>query len=113
MEKVWQELKKIEAQAEQIRNEAQEKSRQIVDIAQQEAEKLVLNSKTYAQEEAQKLEAQAIQDAQRDREQKLEVSRQTAEEIRRQAVPRMDKASDSVVSAVLGEKRRDEDNKVR
>ncbi len=52
MEKVWEELKKIEAKADQIKSTAQNKAKEITVLAQQEAEKLVANSKTYAEEEA-------------------------------------------------------------
>ena len=53
MEKVWDELKKIEALAEQVRSEAQQNAKEITGLAQKEAEKLLSNSKTYAQKEAQ------------------------------------------------------------
>ena len=49
MEKVWEELKKIELQAEQIRIEAQNRAKEITNLANQEAEKLVANSKAYAE----------------------------------------------------------------
>ena len=55
MEKVWEELKKLEAKAEQIKSNAQNKAKEITVLAQQEAEKLVANSKTYAEEEAKQL----------------------------------------------------------
>jgi len=51
MEKVWEELKKIEAQAEQIRSEAQDKSMQISTMAQKQAQTLSLNAKNYSAEE--------------------------------------------------------------
>ena len=57
MEKVWDELKKIEAQAEQISSDAQDKAKKISLLAKQDAEKLIANSKTYAEEESQKLYA--------------------------------------------------------
>ena len=53
MEKVWSELKKIEAQAEQIRVDAQDNAKKMIALAQQQAEMLIANSKTYAKEEAQ------------------------------------------------------------
>jgi len=49
MEEVWEELKKIEAQAEQIRAEAQDKGKETTKIAEQDAELLLTNSKTSAE----------------------------------------------------------------
>ncbi len=40
MEKVWDELKKIDAQADQIQSDAQEKAKKITVLAKEEAEKL-------------------------------------------------------------------------
>jgi F0F1-type ATP synthase membrane subunit b/b' len=50
MERVWEELMKIETEAELIRSEAQSKAKGIVKIAEEEAEKLIANSKKYATE---------------------------------------------------------------
>jgi hypothetical protein len=47
MKKVWEELKKIDAQAEQIRSYAKEKSKRITSLAEKNAEKLLANSKAY------------------------------------------------------------------
>jgi F0F1-type ATP synthase membrane subunit b/b' len=51
MERAWEELKKIEAQAEQIRSEAESRAKDIIRLADQEAEKLLANGKAYAEEE--------------------------------------------------------------
>ena len=60
MERVWDELKKIEAQAEQIQNDAQDRAKKMLLHAKQDAEKLIENSKTYAEAESQKVYAKAI-----------------------------------------------------
>ena len=103
MEKVWEELKKIEAQAEQIRSEAQKNAKEITILSQKEAEKLVTNSQNYAQQEAQGLYASTVEAANRNRDQQLRANQQTTETISKHAQQRMDKASSTVVTAVLGE----------
>ena len=52
---VWDELKKIEAKAEQIRTEAQSTAKSISDLAKQDGEKLIANSQIYADEKRQQL----------------------------------------------------------
>jgi vacuolar-type H+-ATPase subunit H len=113
MEKVWEELKKIEAQAEQIRGEAQDKSKQIADIAKQEAEGFLADSKSYAQEDAQQLLTNVDSDANRKREEELKSNAQITEKLTARAQERMDQATDAIVNAVLGEKDVDADHKVR
>ncbi len=105
MEKVWDELKKIEAQAGQIHSEAQDKAKEIIAMAHKEAEELVANSKTYAQEEAQKLYTDTIARANRQRDEKLKANQQAAKQLKVQAEKRMEQASQQIVDAVLGEKK--------
>jgi F0F1-type ATP synthase membrane subunit b/b' len=101
MEKVWDELKKIEAQAEQIQNDAQDRAKKMVLLAKQDAEKLVENSKTYAEAESQRLQAKAIEEANQERDENLKVSAEAAENLKLIAEKRMDKAVSAVVNAVL------------
>ncbi len=103
MEKVWGELKKIEAQAEQIRTDAQDKAKQITTLAQQEAEKLVTNSKSYGDAESQKLYQTAVQQANEDREKQLKTNQAAAAKLKAQAEKRMDQAVSAVVDSVLEE----------
>ena len=103
MEKVWEELKKIEAQAEQIRSEAKTNAKEITRLAQNEAEKLLADSKTYAQQEGQQLYASTVEEVNRSRNQQLKENQQTTENLTKQAQLRMDKASSTIVAAVLGE----------
>jgi vacuolar-type H+-ATPase subunit H len=104
MEKIWEELRKIEAQAEQIRNEAKDKAKEIALLAQQEAEKLAADSEAYAEEEALKLHTDAIREANRSHDGRLKANRKSAEKLRAQAEKRMDQASSTIVKAILGEK---------
>ena len=103
LEKVWEELKKIDAQAEQIRSEAQTDAKEITSLSQKESEELLVNSKNYAQQEAQQLYTETVSEANRSRDQQLETNRQTTENLGKQAQQRMEKASSTIVTAVLGE----------
>jgi len=101
MEKVWDELKKIEAQAEQIQNDAQARAKKMVFLAKQDAEKLVENSKTYAEAESQKLYAKAIEKANLERDELLKTNEEAAGNLKLRAEKRMDKAVLLVVNAIL------------
>jgi vacuolar-type H+-ATPase subunit H len=101
MEKVWDELKKIEAQAEQIQNDAQDRAKKMVFLAKQDAEKLVENSKTYAEAESQKLYAKAIEEANQERDEHLKTNEVAAGNLKLKAEERMDKAVSLVVKAIL------------
>jgi len=103
MEKVWEELKKIEAQAEKIRSEAQDKAKKITTLAQQEAEKLIANSRAYAEEEAQQLYASTMEEANHIRDEQLKANQETTEKLRTNAEKRMEGASMAVVNAVFEE----------
>lgn len=101
MEKVWEELKKIEAQAVQIRGDTQTKAKDIANIAQQEAEGLLANSAVYAEEEGQQLYINTIQQANQNREEQLKANQKTADKLRAQAEKRMESAITKVVNAVI------------
>jgi vacuolar-type H+-ATPase subunit H len=103
MQKVWEELKKIEAEAEQIQTDAQDKAKKITLQAQKDAEKLLSNSRVYAQEESQKLYTNAIAEANKSREERLAANEKIAENLKVEAEKRMDKAVTAVVNAVLEE----------
>lgn len=103
MEKVWDELKKIEAQAEQIRSEAQDEAKKMTTLAQQEAEKLIANGKAYGEEEAQQLYTSAIQGANRNRDEQLKANQETRANLREQAEKQIEQAVSTVVNIVLGE----------
>ena len=103
MEKVWDELKKIEAKAEQIRTEAQDEAKKMTTLAQQEAEKLIANGKAYGEDEAQQLYTSAIQDANRKREEQLKANQEVSAALRAQAEKQLEQAVAVVVKTVLGE----------
>jgi len=103
MEKVWEELKKIEAQAEQIRSEAQEKAQNVATLAQRNGEKLVANSQIYAEEEAQQLLENTVKEANLRRDEQLKANQATAEKLKVQAEKHMEQAISKVVKAVIEE----------
>jgi F0F1-type ATP synthase membrane subunit b/b' len=101
MEKVWDELKKIEAQAEQIQNDAQDRAKKMGFLAKQDAEKLVENSRTYAEAESQRLHTKALEEANQERNQNLKSNEEAAVKLKAKAEKSMDKAVLAVVNAVL------------
>jgi vacuolar-type H+-ATPase subunit H len=103
MEKVWEELKKIEAEAEQLRSEAQEKAKNMTTLAQQNGEKLIANSQTYAGEEGQQLFTSAVEEANRRRDEQLKANQAAAEKLKAQAEKHMEQAISKVVKAVIEE----------
>ena len=82
MQKVWEELKSIEAQAEQIQTDAKDKAKKIVTQAQKDAEKLLANSKTYGAEESQKRYQAAIEEANKNREEQLAENEKAAAKLK-------------------------------
>jgi vacuolar-type H+-ATPase subunit H len=103
MQKVWEELKSIEAQADQIQADTKTNAKKIVTQAQKDAEKLLANSKTYGAEESQKRYDAAIAEANKNREAQLAENDKAAAKLKTQAEKRMDKAVSAVVKAVLEE----------
>jgi vacuolar-type H+-ATPase subunit H len=103
MQKVWEELKNIEAQADQIQSEAKDRGKKITVQAQKDAEKLLSNSRTYGSEESHKRYQAAIDEANKSREEQLATNEKVAAKLKAQAEKRMDKAVAAVVKAVLEE----------
>jgi vacuolar-type H+-ATPase subunit H len=101
MENVWDELKKIEAQALQITSDAQDKAKQLVVVSKQDAQKLVEDSKVNAEVEAQKLCAEAVAKANQEREEQLKVNQTEIKKLKVAAEKNMDQAVDLIVKAVL------------
>ncbi len=102
MEKVWEELKKIESQAETIRKESQNNTNKITSLAQQEGEKLIASSRTYAEEEAKQLYEHTVQEANRDRDERLRTNQKAIDNLQVKAEKRIERASLTIKNAVLG-----------
>ena len=113
MEKVWDELKKIESKAEQIQKDAVEKSKQIAAYAEQKADQLVANAKTLANEEAQYQRSIALKDADELRIKKMTANNETMAQIKKTAKARLEKAADKIVNAVVGEIPNASNNEIR
>ena len=105
MEKVWEELKKIEDQAQIIKTSAQEKAKEITVQAKQDADKLISNSKKIAAEEAQKLYTKVTAEANAAREAQLNQNRGIVEKLRVEAEKNVDKAVDVIFERVLEDQR--------
>ena len=106
MEKVWEELKKIDAQAESIRAEAQKAAAKLKDVASQKAEKLIANSKMYAEEDAEQLYSREVEASNGEREKLLRENQENARKLKARAERRLDRAVSAVEAAVLGETKR-------
>ena len=103
MEKVWEELKKIEAQAEQIRSEAQGKAKKMIDLAQKQAEEVVANSGTYAEADAQQLYTHTVQEANSSRDELLKANQVASDKLKVQAEKNMKSAVTKVLNTVIEE----------
>ena len=103
MEKVWEELKKIEAEAEKIRNSAQQTAKNITAVAQQNSEKLIANSQAYAEEDAQRLFKSTFEEANQNRDEQLKANMAASEKLKAQAEKHMEKAISKVVNAITKE----------
>ncbi len=101
MENVWSELKKIEAQAEQITSEAQSKAKQIIATSQQDAQTLINTRKANAEVEAQKLYQNAVAQANEERETQLKENQAEITKLKTGAKKHIDQAVKVIVDAVL------------
>jgi hypothetical protein len=113
MEKIWDELKKIEAQAEKILSEAQTKSTELISLSKKESEQLVVKAKIYAEEDSQEFYLRAIQEANQAYQEKLKIGKENGEKLIAQAEKRADKCVDIIVKAVMGENNLAAGDKIR
>jgi hypothetical protein len=104
MEKVWEELKRIEAQAEEIRSQAQLNAKEIINLSQKQADQLLENSKTYANQEAKVHFDNTINQANLNREQKLKSNQEKTKKLTQQAEEKIEQAASLIMKAVLEEK---------
>ena len=102
MEKVWEELKKIEAEAERIRSSAQQKAQSITALVQQDSEKLIANSQAYAEEEGQQLFNGVVEESNRKRDEQLKANEAAVKKLKVQAEKNMEQAISKVVNTIKG-----------
>lgn len=105
MEKVWSELRRIEDEAASIRSEAQSMSKEIIQVGAEEAEKLVANSKIYADEDARKLRESSVKLANAQRDSLLKTNEEAIARLQRSAKKHMKEAITTIVGCVLGNMR--------
>jgi vacuolar-type H+-ATPase subunit H len=104
MEKLWNELKRVEAEAQRLHAEIEDKTKEITALAKQQADKLDADGKTFGQQEADALIASAVEDANRKRDKQLKENQAAIQKLRAKAQKQMDQASATIVNAVLGGK---------
>ena len=103
MERVWEELKKIEAEAEQIRTDSQNQAKKIITQSQLDAEKLIANSTAYGTEEANRLYATAVEEANGNRNEQLKINQTATQKLKAQAEKQMNEAISKIVDSVVEE----------
>jgi F0F1-type ATP synthase membrane subunit b/b' len=101
MEKVWEELRKIESKAEHIHSETLKKSEELIAVAKKDAEKLLSVSKKHTEAEANKLLNKYLQEAANERAVALEKNENSIKELRTTVEKFFDKAVNTIFDAVL------------
>lgn len=102
MEKVWEELRKIESKAEHIHSETLKKSEELITVAKKNAEKLLSVSKKHTEAEANKLLAKSLEESANERAAALEKNEKSIKELRATVEKCLDKAVNTILDAVLG-----------
>jgi len=102
MEKLWEELRKIESEAEHIHSETLKKSEELIAIAKQDAEKLLSASKKHIEAEANELLNKYHEEAAKERDAALKKNEKIIKELRTTVEKRFDKAVNTIFDAVLG-----------
>jgi len=102
MERLWEELKKIENEAINICSEAKEKSETIIALAKEYAEKLLLDSTKSAEDEARELLNQYLDKARKESEKMLKRNEEMLKELKMKTGNRVNKAIKIIFDAVVG-----------
>ena len=102
MEKVWEELRKIESEAEHIHSETLKKSETLIALAKKDAEQLLSFSKKHTETEANKLLTKYLEEAASEHDASLEANEKILKELRKTVEKCFDQAVNTVFDAVLG-----------
>jgi vacuolar-type H+-ATPase subunit H len=102
MEKLWEELRKIENEAEHIHSETLKKSEELVAIAKQDAEKLFSASKKHIEAEADELLNKYREEAAKERDAALQKNEDIIKELGKTVENRFEKGVNMIFDAVLG-----------
>ncbi len=105
MERVWEELKRIENEAVLINSEASNKSKEIIETAKQKGAKLTADSEKYALEEAQRLVEKINEEANEERKKTLEENKKNIEALRETATTHMDEAVKTIFNSLVGQRK--------
>lgn len=102
MEKVWEELRRIESEAEHVQSGALKKSEELIAIAKQDAEKLLSDSTKHIETEANELLNRFLREAAKERDAALEKNEKNLKDLRETVEKRFDEALNIIFDAVLG-----------
>jgi DNA anti-recombination protein RmuC len=102
MEKVWEELRKIESEAEHIHSETLKKSEELIALAKKDVEKLLSVSEKHTEAEANILLNKYLEEAAKAHDASLDANEKTLKELRKNVEKCFDKAVNTVFDAVLG-----------
>jgi F0F1-type ATP synthase membrane subunit b/b' len=102
MEKLWEELRKIENEAEHIHSETLKNSEELVAIAKQDAEKLLSASKKHIEAEANELLNKYHEEAAKEHDAELQKNEYVIKELGKNVENRFEKAVNTIFDAVLG-----------
>ena len=102
MEKVWDELRKIEDEAEHIHSETVKKSEELIAIARKDAEKLLSVSKKHTEAEANEVLKKYLDESAKEHDTLVEANEKKLKELRKNVEKRFDEAVNTVFDAVLG-----------
>ncbi len=101
MESVWNELRKIESEAERIHLEAENKSKEILRTAKEEGEKLLQDAEAYSNEEASRILEKLSLQGKKERDRILQENEKGIERLRKMASANMDEAAGAIFEALL------------
>jgi len=102
MEKVWDELRKIESKAEQINSETLKKSEELIAVAKKDAKKLLSLSKKHTESEINDLLTTYLNQATKEHDTAIEKNEKAIKELKTTVEKNFDKSIDAVFNAVLG-----------
>jgi vacuolar-type H+-ATPase subunit H len=102
MEKVWEELKKIESEAEQIHSETLKKSEELVAIAKEDAKKLLSITEKNVEIEVNELLNRLRRNTTKERNDALEKNEENIKDLMKSVEKRFDEAVDTTFDAILG-----------
>jgi F0F1-type ATP synthase membrane subunit b/b' len=102
MERVWDELRKIEKEAELLEEEAVKKSKAISEVANREAEKIIFNSRIYADAEVNGLRDASVKEIAEKKETMLKENSGNVSRLSALAEENKKKAVNFVFDQVLG-----------